>query len=113
MGDVLQFRDDRDAALASYELALSLFQQVGDRLGEANVRQAMGDVLQFRKDMQAALASYELALSLFQQVGDRLGEANCYLAQGRVALAEENYERALTLHTNADRKSTRLNSSHS
>ena len=29
MGDVLQFRDEREAALASYEQALSLFRQVG------------------------------------------------------------------------------------
>ena len=101
MGDVLQFRKDMQAALASYEQALSLYRQVGSKLGEANVLQAMGDVLQFRKDMQAALASYEQALSLYRQVGSKLGEANCYLAQGSVALEEENYQRALTLHTDA------------
>ncbi|MFL5661314.1 MAG: tetratricopeptide repeat protein, partial [Ktedonobacteraceae bacterium] len=47
MGNVQQFRDEREAALESYEQALSLFRQVGDRLGEANVLQAMGDVQQF------------------------------------------------------------------
>jgi tetratricopeptide (TPR) repeat protein len=100
-GDFYRITYQMDAAIASYELALSLFQQVGSKLGEANVRQAMGDVLQFRKDMQAALASYELALSLFQQVGSKLGEANCYLAQGRVALEEGDYQGALSLHTHA------------
>ncbi len=76
MGDVQQFRDDREAALESYEQALGLFRQVGSKLGEANVRKAMGDVQQFRKDMQAALESYEQALGLFRQVGSKLGEAN-------------------------------------
>src|SRR5436190_21758639 len=95
-GDFYHYSYQMDAALASYELALSLFQQVGDRLGEADVRKAMGDVLQFRKDIQAALASYALAFSLFQQVGDRFGEANCYLAQCRVDVAGEDHERALT-----------------
>ena len=90
-----------DAALASYEQALSLFRQVGSSLGEANVRKAMGDVQQFRDDRDAALASYEQALSLFRQVGSSLGEANCYLAQGRVALQQEAYQKALTLHTDA------------
>ena len=70
MGDVLQFRDEREAALASYEQALSLFRQVGAKVGEANVRKAMGDVLQFRDEREAALASYEQALSLFRQVGE-------------------------------------------
>ena len=55
----------------------------------------------YGSEMQAALASYEQALTLFRQVGDRLGEANCYLAQGRVALEQENYSKALTLHTEA------------
>jgi tetratricopeptide (TPR) repeat protein len=53
--------------------------------------------------MQAALQSYEQALLLFRQVGDRLGEANCYLAQGRVALEQKDYQKALTLHTDAYR----------
>ena len=53
--------------------------------------------------MQAALASYEQALGLFRQLGSKLGEANCYLAQGRVALEQEDYQKALTLHTDAYR----------
>src|SRR5579863_8221491 len=100
-GTFYYFGGQMQAALASYEQALSLFQKVGSSLGEANVRKAMGDVQQFRKDMQAALASYEQALSLFQKVGDRLGEANCYLAQGRVARQQENNEQALALYTHA------------
>ena len=92
-----------EAAQDLYEQALGLFRQVGDRLGEANVRKALGDVQQFRKEMPAALESYEQALGLFRQVGSKLGEANCYLAQGRVALAQENYQEALALHTDAYR----------
>jgi tetratricopeptide (TPR) repeat protein len=34
-------------------------------------------------------------------VGSKLGEANCYLALGRVALQQEDYQKALTLHTSA------------
>ena len=51
--------------------------------------------------MDVAISSYEQALSLYRQVGAKIGETNCYLAQGRVALEEENYQRALTLHTDA------------
>ena len=41
-GDVQNFRKELDKALGSYEQALGLFREVGDRLGEANVLQAMG-----------------------------------------------------------------------
>ncbi len=37
IGDVQNFRDERDAALESYSAALKLFRAVGARLGEANV----------------------------------------------------------------------------
>jgi hypothetical protein len=57
MGDVQQFRKEMEAALASYQQALTLYQAVGARLGEANGRKAMGDVQQFREEMEAALAS--------------------------------------------------------
>jgi tetratricopeptide (TPR) repeat protein len=104
-GDVQQFRDDRDGALASYEAALTLYRQVGDRLGEANVQKAKGDVQQFRDDRDGALASYEAALTLYRQVGARLGEANVQKAKGDVQQFRDDrdgalasYEAALTLY---------------
>ena len=101
LGNVQQFRKDMQAALASYEQALGLYQQVGSKLGEANVRKAMGDVQQFRKDMQAALASYEQALGLFRQVGDRLGEANVRKAMGDVQQFREDMQAALASYEQA------------
>ena len=93
-----------DGAIASYEDAMRLYQQVGDRLGEANVRKAVGDVQQFRKDMDVALGSYEEALTLFRQVGSKLGEANVLRAIGDVQQFRDereaalgSYEQALTL----------------
>src|SRR5690606_39181787 len=55
IGDVLQFRKQSDAALATYHQARNPFQRIGANLGEANVRKAIGDVLQFRKQSDAAL----------------------------------------------------------
>ncbi len=84
IGDVQQFRDDRDAALNSYNAALELFRAVGAKLGEANVLKAIGDVQQFRDDRDAALNSYNAALELFRAVGAKLGEANVYLSLGTI-----------------------------
>ncbi|MFN8504169.1 CHAT domain-containing protein [Kouleothrix sp.] len=49
IGDVQQFRDDRDAALTSYTQALALYREIGDRLGEANVLRRSA-CQQFRDD---------------------------------------------------------------
>ncbi|MBM3145957.1 MAG: tetratricopeptide repeat protein [Chloroflexi bacterium] len=104
IGDVQQFRDERDAALESYAQALALFRAVGDRLGEANVLKAIGDVQQFRKENDAALESYAQALALFRAVGAKLGEANVLQAIGDVQqfrkendAALESYAQALAL----------------
>ncbi|RMH78397.1 MAG: tetratricopeptide repeat protein, partial [Calditrichaeota bacterium] len=70
------YQNQWNQALSSYEAALGLYQQVGDRLGEANTRRAIGDVQRFKDEYDQALSSYEAALGLYQQVGDRLGEAN-------------------------------------
>jgi len=88
LGDLQQFRKETDAALESYNEALKLFRQVGDKLGEANVLKALGDLQQFRDDRDAALESYNEALKLFRQVGDKLGEANTLAAQGQMYLPE-------------------------
>jgi tetratricopeptide (TPR) repeat protein len=86
IGDVQQFRDDRDAALVSYNEALKLFKEIGAKLGEANVRKAIGDVQQFRDDRDAALVSYNEALKLFKEIGDKLGEANTLQSLGKAAI---------------------------
>ncbi|MGB9724273.1 MAG: tetratricopeptide repeat protein, partial [Chloroflexia bacterium] len=44
LGLTLYYLDEHDAALASYEAALGLYRQIGDRLGEANVQKALGDL---------------------------------------------------------------------
>ena len=89
MGDVQQFRAERDAALKNYEQALKLYRETGDKLGEANVLQAMGDVQQFRKELDAALKNYEQALKLFKDIGAKLGEANVLQAMGDATVSKE------------------------
>ena len=75
MGDVQQFRDEREAALASYEQALGLFRQVGDRLGEANCYLAQGRLARQQKDYPAALALQTCAYQLYQDIHDQYDQA--------------------------------------
>lgn len=105
VGDVQQFRDERDAALASYNEALKLFKEIGAKLGEANVLQAIGDVQQSREELDVALDSYHEALKIFRQVGAKLGEANIHLSLGNIKRqqndiggAKDDYQYALNIY---------------
>ena len=79
-------RYENKEALDSYQKALKLFREVGDRLGEANTLKAIGDVQRFKDNYKEALDSYQKALKLFREVGDRLGEANTLQAIGFMLL---------------------------
>jgi len=108
IGDVQQFRDDRDGALGSYQQALALFREIGDHLGEANVLKAIGDVQQFRDDRDGALGSYQQALALFREIGAKLGEANVLAALSRFMIdsdppqSQALLQQALTLREAID-----------
>jgi tetratricopeptide (TPR) repeat protein len=101
IGDVQQFRKDRDAALASYDQALERFNAIGDRLGQANVLKAIGDVQQFRKELDAALASYDQALERFNAIGSLLGQANVLMAIGDVQQFRDDRDPALASYDQA------------
>ncbi|MCS6883035.1 MAG: tetratricopeptide repeat protein, partial [Oscillochloridaceae bacterium] len=69
VGEHLSWTYAHQEAIRFLERALTLYRQVGDRLGEAHVLQGIGDVQQFRKEMDAALGSYAAAQALYRQVG--------------------------------------------
>lgn len=102
-------RSDRDAAWLAYELALALYQQIGDLLGQANCTKHLGDIHLRRWNHAAAQLAYEQALALFQRVGDLHGQASCTKSLGNIdfdrsnyAAARLSYEQALTLYQQAD-----------
>ncbi|MGH9840621.1 MAG: TIR domain-containing protein [Blastocatellia bacterium] len=81
IGDVQSFRDEKDAALQSYDQALTLFKQVGDNLGQANVFRVVGDVQSFRGEKDAALKSYNTALDLYNRSATTKGLPKHYPAE--------------------------------
>lgn len=70
IGDVQQFRDDRDAALKSYAEALALFRAVGDRLGEANVYASQGQ-LHLPDNLDKANELLNQAIQIYQRIGSQ------------------------------------------
>ncbi len=73
-----------------------------NKLGEANVLQALGDLYERTDRLKDAEAAYEKALHQFRAIDERLGEANVLKALGdvyrrteRLKDAEAAYEKAL------------------
>lgn len=102
IGDVQQFRDEREAALASYEQALALFRQVGSSLDEANCFNSLGHLSMQEEQYEQALQHYNHACTLFQQIQDQYSQVAtlyyrsvAYEAAGEQQKAIEDMESAL------------------
>jgi tetratricopeptide (TPR) repeat protein len=94
------------ASRGRLQAALAAAQRCRDRLGEANVHQALGDLALREDDLGEARRRYGAALAIYPEIGDRLGEANVQKALGDLALAERDFQqafdffrRALDVHT--------------
>jgi tetratricopeptide (TPR) repeat protein/transcriptional regulator with XRE-family HTH domain len=66
---------DCDQALARYATCLKLYQELGDRLGEAKIRQFLAATIEVQGRHADALGHAEQALGLYVSIGDRLGQA--------------------------------------
>lgn len=104
-GELRRFRSDLDGAAADYNRALQLFQDLGNRLGQANVHQARGDLRLFHSDLDGAADDYDRALQFFQIHKSRLGEANVLHARGNLRLRRDDLNGAADDYNNALRHS--------
>lgn len=99
-------------ALDYYQYALTLYQKVGDHLGEGATLNNIGTVYNGLKKKQKALDYYEQALALSREVGDRSGEGailnnmgHIYDGLGQEQEALKYYEQALALHREVGNRS--------
>ncbi|MDL1909483.1 hypothetical protein FBQ81_02140, partial [Chloroflexi bacterium CFX6] len=96
-----QFRDDRDAALASYEQALKLFREIGAKLGEANVLSALcrisiraGDVEMAEKQLLEIVEMRRAIGAIYSEGADYGNFAIALLESGYKSKAKEYAQRA-------------------
>ncbi len=75
---------ESNSALGQYQIAIELYREVSDRLGEANSLYSIGNVLQFKNRRDEALENYQQAIGLYREVGARLGEANSLKSIGNL-----------------------------
>ena len=84
MGDVLQFQDDLEGAMGHYRQALALFEQVGSRLGQANVLAAQSRLALLQGDDARAQDLLAQAVALHQAIGSCYDMATDYFNFGLV-----------------------------
>jgi tetratricopeptide (TPR) repeat protein len=75
-GERLRLAGQNDQARAAYSDALAFFNQVDDRLGEANALAGLGHLESKLGRRDQARAAYGEALALFKLEHNRLGQAN-------------------------------------
>ena len=101
LGRVLAVLSENEQARWQYQAALPLYQQIGDRLGEANSIKELGDIHRILSEFEQARRQYEAALTLYQQTSNKTGEAAsrlgliaCYRNLGLTAEAKQQIELA-------------------
>jgi len=95
---------ERRRALETYERALLIIREVGDRAHEAGALNNIGAVYDGLGERRRALEYYEQALPISHEVGDRANEGRAlnnmgwiYLAEGDLAQAQTHLEQALAI----------------
>ena len=100
-----------ETAIATYQQALAIYQQLRDRKEIALTFYRLGQTYQQRQQYQSALNSYQEALKGFEETGDvafqdwalqQLGEVSLQLGQDKRALAF--FRRNVGLYEGRDRK---------
>jgi len=90
-------REARDA----FSQAGTLYQQVSNRLGEANVLRGLGDLERKLGNNREARDAFSQARTLYQQVNNRLGEANVLSGLGDLESALGNNREARDAYSHA------------
>jgi tetratricopeptide (TPR) repeat protein len=96
VGDILYIQGNWDEAIARFEEALRISEQVGFEEGQANALRHLGRIKRRRGDWAGAQDTLERALSLYERLKHPPGEAEVLLNLGNIQFEQGNYEEAET-----------------
>lgn len=97
LGDLELRVDNLDAARLRYEAALKIYPAIGDRLGEANVRESLGRLATSESDFETALAQFEIARQIHTEIGNQLGVGAVSTYAGRLKAKQGEFAQAILL----------------
>ena len=92
-----QFQD----ALQSWEMALSIYQDIDDDQGQADTLNALGLMRASLHDYREAMTYYGQALSIFQSIENRWGQADVLNNLGNLSLSIDGYREAIGYYEQA------------
>jgi len=101
LGDLYLHIDRIQEAEAAYLRALTIFNVIGSRLGEANTERALGHLHSRTARFKEAEAAYLRALTIFRVIGSRLDEANTERALGHIYLRTSRLNEAEAAYMHA------------
>ena len=101
LGEVNYHRGDLDVALSFYRRAEPLWNQIGDRRGEAETQLLQGYVYSDLSELERARNRYESALSLWNAIDDKRGRAIAMVADARLRHRRGEYQEALNRYLDA------------
>ncbi|NER47539.1 MAG: CHAT domain-containing protein [Symploca sp. SIO1A3] len=82
-------------AIQSWQQALTIYQEISDRQGEAKSLNRLGSAYNSLEEYQKAIDSYQQSVEIFQQIGYLWGEANSLRNLGSVYYSLEKYQKAI------------------
>ncbi len=104
VGLVYGDRSEYGRALEYYQHALRIFEELGDKIGQAWVVNNIGNIYNESSDYERALEHYQRSLRLYGELGDKRGQAavlgnigRIYSGRSEYGRALEHYQRALRL----------------
>jgi CHAT domain-containing protein len=86
-----------DAALQSFQQALTIYKEIKDRPGQGKTLNNLGNIYSEKKDNAKAIKAYQESLIIAREIKDRDLEARNLLNLGSVYSSMNNYDKALDL----------------
>ena len=109
LGNLAWLEGRFEESASSYERALALCEEIGDRHGVAIALCGLGNVARHQQDYDRARVSYEGSLLLYREVGDRKAISMVLNNLGAVASNVKEIDRAISLYREALAISRELN----
>jgi len=95
LGRVLVYQSELDAALAEFDQALTYYQDIGNREGEARVLNAMAVAHRRKNEIDLAIEYLEASIAIKEELGDRRGIAVSLGNLGLIYQTAGDIDRAL------------------
>jgi tetratricopeptide (TPR) repeat protein len=108
LGDVARNRFELDRATASYGVARTLYQRLGDVEGVAACITNQAGIAQARQKWDEAAGLYQEAAALYQSIRNEKGEAVCFERLGDIAFSKSRFDTAHPLLKTAQAMYVRL-----